>query len=142
MKPTVFLALALAALVLGHRLNALEPTAAVGVTGEPSSTRASHRPAAPAADGLLRVAYEAPPQAGPRQPSPTDDPLPPGSPARLAPHAAVPASAVPDLPASAASRPAAVAEPESPSWRDSALDLLSQIGVLCPAAGCDSLEDD
>ena len=139
MKPTVFLALALAALVLGHRFNALGPTAAAGVVSQPASPGASHRPAA---DGLLRVAYEAPPQTGPRQSPPSEDPLPSGSLSRVAPHAAVPASAVPDLPASAASRPAAVGDSESPGWRDSALDLLSQIGVLCPAAGCDSLEDD
>ncbi len=35
-----------------------------------------------------------------------------------------------------------IVAPDSQDWRDSALDLLSQIGVLCPASGCDSLEDD
>lgn len=142
MKSTVFLALALAAVVLGHRLPSLESTAVDGVVSEPAPPRPAHRPAAPAADGLLRVAYEAPPQAGPLQPSPAQDPLPAGAGSRAAPHAATPAFAPPDLPAGPASRPMAATEPESPSWRDNALDLLSQIGVLCPAAGCDSLEDD
>jgi hypothetical protein len=38
-------------------------------------------------------------------------------------------------------RPANAAS-DAPDWRDSARELLSQIGVLCPASGCDSLEDD
>lgn len=44
-------------------------------------------------------------------------------------------------PLGAAARPA-LAAPDTPDWRDSARELLSQIGVLCPVAGCDSLEDD
>lgn len=41
----------------------------------------------------------------------------------------------------AVARPSLAAS-DTPDWRDSARELLSQIGVLCPAAGCDSLEDD
>lgn len=140
MKSQVFLALALAAVVLGHRLNSLEPAAAESTRSEPP--RAAHRPVVPAADGLVRISYESGPQAGPRLPSPAQEPLTPGLPARASPPAAMPASALPEQPAGPASRPLVAADTESPNWRDSALDLLSQIGVLCPAAGCDSLEDD
>ncbi|MBB2487951.1 hypothetical protein H5407_22170 [Mitsuaria sp. WAJ17] len=73
---------------------------------------------------------------------------PPASPAQAAgPQPTAPAAstgaASPDAPFLTAGTPVQAADAEGASdWRDSALDLLSQIGLLCPAAGCDSLEDD
>ena len=122
MKPVLLLALALAALLAGPW---------PGPAGEPARHAGAGRledtprPASPTASTAI---HPQEPRSGPPAASAQQ---------RLA--AAHPATAGP--PDDAAPGLAAAASSDA-DWRDSALALLSQIGVLCPAAGCDSLEDD
>ncbi|WP_439442154.1 hypothetical protein [Roseateles sp. DB2] len=91
------------------------PTAPARAPADTSETTAGVR--------TVRIANLAPP---PHASHPW--PLPPGS---------LPATAAGDAPPGLGSAATGTSD-----WRDGALDLLSQIGLLCPAAGCDSLEDD
>ena len=135
MKTPLLLALALAAAMLGQRLS--QPAPPAPALGETAAPPAHHRAPQPPAEGFLLVSDGG---AAARHPAP----------ARLEPELARErpmASALTHPPASAAEQPGTPASstalpPDSTDWRDTALDLLSQIGVLCPAAGCDSLEDD
>jgi len=129
MKTTVFFALALTAVLMGLWR---EPA--------PPHDRPPARSAGAAADqrqAAAPVPQDTPvraPALPPREAGPA-----PGSPVLTAgPLAPTPSS----LPASPPTQATADAGSSASDWRDDALDLLSQIGLLCPAAGCDSLEDD
>lgn len=138
MKTTALFALALTATLLGlrpesPRQQAWAPAADAGL---------GHSPLQPARAPLGNASPQAAPQ-----------------PQALLTHArsglaGAPAASDP-APAAAlalAARPPGIAGESSSSltdgpatpadWRDSALDLLSEIGLFCPTTGCDSLEDD
>lgn len=131
MKTTAFFALAITAVLLGFWQDSPRPhdRAAGHGDGAPApQMQVTH--AAPVAGGTL--AAQAPPLPAPITTS--------GPPAPTAP-AGGPAAG-PPLQTASTPAPATADAGSAPDWRDDALDLLSQIGLLCPTAGCDSLEDD
>ncbi len=131
MKTTAFFALAITAVLLGFWQDPSRPNdrphdrqAGRGEGAPAPQMPVTH--AAPVAGGTL--AAQAPPL-----PAPITTPGPPAP--------TTPAFA-PPLQTTSTPAPATADTGSAHDWRDDALDLLSQIGLLCPPAGCDSLEDD
>lgn len=132
MKTPVFLALAVAALLLGPWQDRSHGQMAAEDSRPGSGTSRLAPPALPAARPVI-------------PPVPAAAPAPRTSVAARSVAGAGPALPQPRPPAGRPGPgPVASADTASaaPDWRDDALDLLSQIGLLCPAGGCDSLEDD
>lgn len=118
--------------MLGQRLS--QPAPPAPALGDAAAPAPPHRAPQPPAEGFLRVSDDGGPAVRHAAPARHERELPGDT-------------ALPYVPASAAEPPGSAASShplpsDSTDWRDTALDLLSQIGVLCPAAGCDSLEDD
>lgn len=138
MKTTAFFVLALTALLLGQwqdapRAQDRTPAAADGLGARPLRSTRVAEPDAPRPPGPQRQALVRPEGSGLAAPRAASEPAS----AAARPLAAQPSGIGGETPSSLA---AGAATPTD--WRDGALDLLSQIGLFCPAAGCDSLEDD
>ncbi len=135
MKSTLLLPLALAALLLGP-----------GRDSQGQAGPQRHAEAAGPLEGAPRPEFT-PDRTAPRMPAepppawPHDTATAPGRAWAAMPQGSAPSSLPASTPAERMPSLPIVA-PDGQDWRDSALDLLSQIGVLCPASGCDSLEDD
>jgi len=129
MKSTVLLPLALAILLLGQERDS-QGQAGPARRADDASLLETVAPAEPTAASTVIGVRTGPPSDSPAGAAQAEDrsrAMAPSQPTGA--HAELTAS----LP---------IIAPDSQDWRDSALDLLSQIGVLCPASGCDSLEDD
>lgn len=136
MKTTAFLVLALTALLLGQwqdapRAQGLTPAADDGLGARPLRSTRTAEPDAPRQPGPQRQALRTPEGSGLAARRAASDP------AAALPLASQPSGIAGETPSSLA---AGASTPTD--WRDGALGLLSQIGLFCPANGCDSLEDD
>lgn len=129
MKTTAFFALALAAVLLGSWQDP-----------PPHGRPAGHSAGAPDPQMPAATASWLPPAHAAIRPARQAAPLTPAGAGTPSPGALPPPASAPALTAAPV---VALGDAASASdWRDNALDLLSQIGLLCPTAGCDSLEDD